>query len=414
MIWQDRERVDPTKRKMIDENGVEQDVNIEEIESNITQSGTPVNARTMNNIEQNLGTYGNDTYDSTATYLEGETVTHNALLYRAKQDIETPEEWTAAHWEQTSALGELSRTSGNEIAYGLDNITRQSKAVVYATNYRTINQEVNIGIENPSNIKTWFKKSKNLANNILTTQTESDITITKNSDGTIKLNGTASANVTKTIAVVNLLGGKTYTLSGGENLSTETVRLDMRTSEGGSIYNNWYLPAIPTRTITNDVKLYLTMRIQSGASFTNKIIYPMLEENSTATTYEPYIVPSIIADDTEFYSQDNYEKYSLDETKIGTWIDGKPIYKACFQGTTFTIGGSQNYVEIGSNIDTLVNYSGYVQSSDSVQWGIPFYRSDNRFSSIIRLTQNTLRLDVDKIATYNKYLVWVEYTKTTD
>ena len=165
MIWQDRERVDPTKRKMIDENGVEQNVNIEEIESNITQSGTPVNARTMNNIEQNLGTYGNDTYDSTATYLEGETVTHNALLYRAKQDIETPEEWNAAHWEQTSALQELANTSGNEIAIGTEeDITRQTKALIKQGNYRYINSEIAIGSSNDSNRPVWFKKGKNLYN----------------------------------------------------------------------------------------------------------------------------------------------------------------------------------------------------------------------------------------------------------
>lgn len=132
MIWQDRTRTDPTKRKFIDENGNEQNVNIEEIQSNITQSGTPVNATTMNNIEKNLGTYGNDTYDSTATYSIGDVVTHNALLYRAKQDIETPEEWTAAHWEETSALDELKKTSGNEVLISDDegDITYQTKIFV--------------------------------------------------------------------------------------------------------------------------------------------------------------------------------------------------------------------------------------------------------------------------------------------
>lgn len=236
MIWQDRTRTDPTKRKFIDENGNEQNVNIEEIQSNITQSGTPVNATTMNNIEKNLGTYGNDSYDSTATYSIGDVVTHNALLYRAKQDIDTAEEWTAEHWEETSALDELKKTSGNEVLISDDegDITYQTKIFVdsdtgtakyrdtndsfiplkdneviisdteptsndneiwidTSSNATYMNQEVNIGATNVSNTPTWFKMSKNLFGAIPSTQTKNGITLTNNGDGTFNLVGTATA-----------------------------------------------------------------------------------------------------------------------------------------------------------------------------------------------------------------------------
>lgn len=31
------------------------------------------------------------------------------------------------------------------------------------------------------------------------------------------------------------------------------------------------------------------------------------------------------------------ETYSTEETVIGTWIDGKPLYRKCFQANNYTI-----------------------------------------------------------------------------
>lgn len=131
MIWQDRERTDATLRKLIDSNGNEENVNIEEISTNIIQNGTPVNATTMNNIEKNLGTYGNDSYDNTATYQVGDIVTHNALLYKCIVDINTAEEWNAEHWQETNALDQISSAGGNEITIGdEEDITNKTKLYI--------------------------------------------------------------------------------------------------------------------------------------------------------------------------------------------------------------------------------------------------------------------------------------------
>ena len=48
------------------------------------------------------------------TYSEGDIRTHSGKLYKAKQDIETAENWTAAHWEETTVGGELTSLAGGE------------------------------------------------------------------------------------------------------------------------------------------------------------------------------------------------------------------------------------------------------------------------------------------------------------
>ena len=43
-------------------------------------------------------------YDSTSTYSKGDVVANSGNLFRAKADITTPEQWTAAHWESVTVV----------------------------------------------------------------------------------------------------------------------------------------------------------------------------------------------------------------------------------------------------------------------------------------------------------------------
>lgn len=347
MIWQDRTRTDPTKRKFIDENGNEQNVNIEEIQSNITQSGTPVNATTMNNIEKNLGTYGNDSYDSTATYLEGDVVTHNALLYRAKQDIDTAEEWTAEHWEETSALGELSRTSGNEIAYGLDNITRQSKAVVYPTNYRTVNQEVNIGATNPNNIKTWFKQGKNLMGSPLELGTYSDV----------GLRSASTANY-RNVTPIAVQPNTTYTFSiNGVSQKYAVYYYD-------SLMTFISAEGLTTGTFTTPANCYYINFRCFNADYTSDFanLKLQLELGSSATSYEAYITPEIIIDKNLIYKKSDIEYEDL--TSQVEMQTGFTLY-------------SGNVYRIGKVVYVKLAIQGEVTTNDKNILKLPIVPKDN-------------------------------------
>ena len=49
-----------------------------------------------------------DAYSSEKTYKAGDYVLHSGAMYRCKADIDTAEEWTAAHWEEAQVGGEVS------------------------------------------------------------------------------------------------------------------------------------------------------------------------------------------------------------------------------------------------------------------------------------------------------------------
>ena len=51
--------------------------------------------------------YIGDSYSSSSTYAVGDYVIHDGGLYRCKTAISTAEAWTAAHWEQVSAMDEV-------------------------------------------------------------------------------------------------------------------------------------------------------------------------------------------------------------------------------------------------------------------------------------------------------------------
>ena len=48
------------------------------------------------------------------TYSEGDVVTHGGKLYAAKADIETAENWTAAHWTQTTVTALIAAAASAE------------------------------------------------------------------------------------------------------------------------------------------------------------------------------------------------------------------------------------------------------------------------------------------------------------
>ena len=106
--------------------------------------------------------------------------------------------------------------------------------------------------------------------------------------------------------------------------------------------------------------------------------------------------------------------YSYDETPIGTWVDGKPLYRKCFNYTS-----SDRDTEIANlsslNVDTVCNIYGtrfYYSDGESFQsavnvahsnsyWSVGYYRNENK----------TLRLNTNEASSG---VIIIEYTKTTD
>lgn len=139
--------------------------------------------------------------------------------------------------------------------------------------------------------------AKNLAPNDATTATVSGVTFTVNADGTIKANGTATANLSfnifsKALSALQLSAGQRIIMSGAEGGSTATYRLQLRRNStefpSGSQYDAAVTTTVPAAAVETDT---ITFRIYaaSGTVFDSVVFYPMLRPASiTDDTYTPY------------------------------------------------------------------------------------------------------------------------------
>lgn len=115
--------------------------------------------------------------------------------------------------------------------------------------------------------------------------------------------------------------------------------------------------------------------------------------------------------------------YSTDETRIGTWIDGKPIYRRVVPFDESKVP-SNNTIEIADlsswNIDlaiTIRGFLGYFANQGDISTSF-------RPISLGSGGSDDIRMDIDnkklRIRTFSNWVGWnrncaiVEYTKTTD
>ena len=138
---------------------------------------------------------------------------------------------------------------------------------------------------------------KNLLPNLIQTQTINGITITRNNDGSLKFNGTATAGINLNLnyasgSYLQLESGTTYTISLGNN---DGMYLRLNKFSDNTRIQEINTPATTktfTSNYTGDTYVYLT--IVSGTTINNLVIYPMIEKSSSATEYEPYKSASLL------------------------------------------------------------------------------------------------------------------------
>ena len=112
----------------------------------------------------------------------------------------------------------------------------------------------------------------------------------------------------------------------------------------------------------------------------------------------------------------NLETYSTNETRTGTWIDGKPVYRKVYQLTTPSTENS--WMPLGTtgvNIDTIINFYGTVLETgpkkyNSINFGegsyyvhTAIYAGNNRDINMIQKGWSSLPC-----------VITIEYTKATD
>jgi hypothetical protein len=115
-------------------------------------------------------------------------------------------------------------------------------------------------------------------------------------------------------------------------------------------------------------------------------------------------------------NNNSLQQYSTDEIVIGTWTDGKPIYRKVLTGTTLSNGSNSAYIPIGTTIDSLVRLDEYMYANQSDWCYIHIIPSDVTSCGISYDRQYVLAYVNSSLSSgFNQPLkIIIEYTKASD
>ena len=145
-----------------------------------------------------------------------------------------------------------------------------------------------------------------------------------------------------------------------------------------------------------------------------------IKKVSQTTPTQAQVVDGYSTSTTDSYSA-NYvnslNTYSTTEQRIGTWKDGKPLYRITLEYSVST--GSSSHSVSSLNIDNIAKqnhqikrYSSSVGATDIEN---PFYGSStDYFRSFVRKNTNTIETRLQGNYTTYTQITTIEYTKTTD
>lgn len=276
---------------------------------------------------------------------------------------------------------------------------------------------ISVGTNQPSDGKrVWFKKGNNLlpTNKYISTTTINGVTFTNNGDGTFNISGTATANKTIEIIPANnfqLEQGQAYYLYSSVPYNTNTFNLSIAMTDNGSLKfmtaNSTYTP------IAQPTQERLGIYIPNGTTVNATNVKLMLVKGNTApSVYEPYVEPSINVDEEEWYNPNNIEKYSTKEIKIGTWIDGKPLYRKVVDIGTLPNATTKHVAHNISNIGSVVTLRGIV--TDYRFFPVPFAATSGAYTISIFADTTNIEVMAGNDRSNMTGFVIIEYTKTTD
>lgn len=283
---------------------------------------------------------------------------------------------------------------------------------------------VNISNEVDEDYRVNVLHSKNLLDLKDGTYTSGVATaVVSNGEITLNTSSTTSSTIFLEIPLnqyVNAKVGYNYIIS-CNNSTTADVRFRTENSGGYDIYMD-SANATKTFTYTSSNTWYITtgttgsiiLRIGSSVSLSNFKLKPMMQKGTEATSYEPYITPSIYVDNEEIYNQ-NMMNYSTSEQRIGTWIDGKPIYRKVIDLGSFPNNAEKQVAHNITNIDFISKVYIIGRLSNGLTIQLPYYDNSNTALSITTMatTSNVIIITKSDRSSYTGYAT-LEYTKTTD
>ena len=113
-----------------------------------------------------------------------------------------------------------------------------------------------------------------------------------------------------------------------------------------------------------------------------------------------------------WYSPNNTEKYSTNEIKIGTWIDGKPLYRKVVDIGTLPNATTKHVAHNIANIGSVVTLRGIV--TDYRFFPVPFAATSNAYAISIFADSTNIDVMAGNDRSNMTGFAIIEYTKTTD
>lgn len=283
--------------------------------------------------------------------------------------------------------------------------------------------EIFVGAEEPpAGEKVWFRKGNNLFNfyNIQTKYPNAKLNTKSNNSFSI----TNIGNWAYALLNLNLKPNTIYTLSADVTNSNGAycgfyINNNIDGCKNGDKSFKSVITFTTDETGVQNVFAYVNRSATTTAStYTVTFNNVQLEQGSKATSYEAYIEPKIYVRNSngvyEEFTKKSEEVYSTEETKIGTWIDGKPLYRktivANFElqfATQVTCYDVRHNI---SNIDKVV----HSEMTDGTKH-IPNLSMSGGTTTIdyVSSTMIEIRYINDSWSSRDWYIT-LEYTKTTD
>ena len=202
-----------------------------------------------------------------------------------------PKEWASAIDQLTPLTVKTASGAIASFSDGAEDVPVKSCVVSFTPSGGGGSPSQPVSIQGVSGLSVT-RTGKNLLENTASSTTESNVTFTVNSDGSVSLSGIASAEINFNI-YSNFSFPKTgnYFISGcTSGGSTSTFRI-FATNYGSDTGNGLSV------NVTNlATKTTIRINIKSGVNTDGLVFKPMISVGSTATTYSPYVTPSVVTD----------------------------------------------------------------------------------------------------------------------
>lgn len=108
--------------------------------------------------------------------------------------------------------------------------------------------------------------------------------------------------------------------------------------------------------------------------------------------------------------------YSINERRIGTWIDGKPLYRKVLDLGALPNNGSKMLNINVSNFGKMINFTGVAFSSAFTLF-LPYVHTNSSDIINVWFQQSNMQIGVqthNDRTSYTECYIIIEYTKTTD